>query len=228
MRHEPHAESGVMATELERKPTPKLRQVAQPEGQERYESLGYRAKTLLLGPALTTSQLSHERVSKRVALAVFSSDPISSTAYATEEILLVLGDLAQSRLPDVEVGVTREVVYGSVRIQERRRLHHEIATALGRDVRRTLTAPLSASVFLKVTGSPVWAGDAGGFSVGKVNVALADWICGIPPIPTGCTSAVSSVQTNILPRFASSVTAFAVFAFTIMVMGSVGVPLART
>jgi amino acid transporter len=31
-----------------------------------------------------------ERISKRVALAVFSSDPISSTAYATEEILLVL------------------------------------------------------------------------------------------------------------------------------------------
>src|SRR5215204_2008930 len=62
----------------------------------RYESLGYRAKRALLGPALTTSQLAHERVSKRVALAVFSSDPISSTAYATEEILLVLvgGSLA--------------------------------------------------------------------------------------------------------------------------------------
>jgi amino acid transporter len=44
----------------------------------------------MLGPALTTSQLVDERVSKRVALAVFSSDPISSTAYATEEILLVL------------------------------------------------------------------------------------------------------------------------------------------
>jgi amino acid transporter len=56
----------------------------------RYQSVGYRAKKLLLGPALTTSQLVHERVSKRVALAVFSSDPISSTAYATEEILLVL------------------------------------------------------------------------------------------------------------------------------------------
>jgi amino acid transporter len=56
----------------------------------RYQSLGYRAKKLLLGPALKTSQLAHERVSKRVALAVFSSDPISSTAYATEEILLVL------------------------------------------------------------------------------------------------------------------------------------------
>jgi amino acid transporter len=44
----------------------------------------------MLGPALRTSQLVHERISKRVALAVFSSDPISSTAYATEEILLVL------------------------------------------------------------------------------------------------------------------------------------------
>ena len=61
-----------------------------PAPSRRYQSAGYRAKKLLLGPALKTSQLTHERVSKRVALAVFSSDPISSTAYATEEILLVL------------------------------------------------------------------------------------------------------------------------------------------
>jgi amino acid transporter len=61
-----------------------------PAPSRRYQSLGYRAKKLLLGPPLKTSQLAHERVSKRVALAVFSSDPISSTAYATEEILLVL------------------------------------------------------------------------------------------------------------------------------------------
>ena len=67
-----------MATELERKPTPKLRQVPQPEGQERYESLGYRAKRALLGPPFKTAQLAHERITKRVALAVFSSDPISS------------------------------------------------------------------------------------------------------------------------------------------------------
>jgi amino acid transporter len=67
-----------------------------PAPSRRYQSVGYRAKRALLGPALTTSQLTHERVSKRVALAVFSSDPISSTAYATEEILLVLvgGSLA--------------------------------------------------------------------------------------------------------------------------------------
>jgi amino acid transporter len=57
---------------------------------QRYQSLAYRGKRILLGPALKTSQLVHERISKRVALAVFSSDPISSTAYATEEILRVV------------------------------------------------------------------------------------------------------------------------------------------
>ncbi|HKO83614.1 MAG TPA: APC family permease [Actinomycetota bacterium] len=69
---------------------------SRPTRSRRYESLGYRTKRLLLGPALQTNQLVHERISKRVALAVFSSDPISSTAYATEEILLVLvgGSLA--------------------------------------------------------------------------------------------------------------------------------------
>jgi amino acid transporter len=78
-------------------PQPTLqRQPPAPAPSRRYQSVGYRAKKLLLGPALKTSQLTHERVSKRVALAVFSSDPISSTAYATEEILLVLvgGSLA--------------------------------------------------------------------------------------------------------------------------------------
>jgi len=70
---------------------PELRRVPPvPATSRRYQSLGYRAKKLLLGPPLKTSQLSRERVSKRVALAVFSSDPISSTAYATEEMLLVL------------------------------------------------------------------------------------------------------------------------------------------
>lgn len=44
----------------------------------------------MLGRALTTDQLEHERLSNSVALAVFSSDALSSTAYASEEILLTL------------------------------------------------------------------------------------------------------------------------------------------
>lgn len=65
----------------------------EPEGPQAgtpYRSLGYRAKRLFLGPPFRTAQLVHERITKRIALAVFSSDPISSTAYATEEMLLVL------------------------------------------------------------------------------------------------------------------------------------------
>ena len=47
-------------------------------------------KRLLVGRALRTAQATHERLTKKTALAVFSSDALSSTAYATEEILLVL------------------------------------------------------------------------------------------------------------------------------------------
>src|SRR5215217_7506468 len=79
-----------MATDLEPNAKPELRTLPRPDAGGRYQSLGYRAKRALLGPPFKTAQLAHERISKRVALAVFSSDPISSTAYATEEMLLVL------------------------------------------------------------------------------------------------------------------------------------------
>ena len=64
----------------------------QPVGYEPigYQSLGYRLKRALLGRPLPTSRLIHERLRKLVALAVFSSDAISSTAYGTEQIMLVL------------------------------------------------------------------------------------------------------------------------------------------
>ena len=39
---------------------------------------------------LATSEQEHQRIKKTIALAVFSSDAISSTAYATQEILLVV------------------------------------------------------------------------------------------------------------------------------------------
>lgn len=47
-------------------------------------------KRFIIGRALRTEQAHHERLTKKTALAVFSSDALSSTAYATEEILLVL------------------------------------------------------------------------------------------------------------------------------------------
>jgi amino acid transporter len=61
--------------------------VAVPELVDLPETLGYRIKNKLLGPPLDTEALAHERLGIPTALAVFSSDCISSSAYATEEIL---------------------------------------------------------------------------------------------------------------------------------------------
>jgi amino acid transporter len=47
-------------------------------------------KRIFVGSPLPTAQSRHERLDKRTALAVFASDALSSVAYATEEILLVL------------------------------------------------------------------------------------------------------------------------------------------
>lgn len=47
-------------------------------------------KRIFLGKPIASNELEHQRISKTVALAVFSSDAISSTAYATQEILMVI------------------------------------------------------------------------------------------------------------------------------------------
>jgi amino acid transporter len=53
-------------------------------------------KRLFLGRPLATTQMEEQRLTKRIALAVFSSDALSSTAYATEEILFVVAVGASS------------------------------------------------------------------------------------------------------------------------------------
>lgn len=47
-------------------------------------------KDVLVGSSMSNARLIEERLSKKVALAIFSSDALSSTAYATQEILLIL------------------------------------------------------------------------------------------------------------------------------------------
>lgn len=45
---------------------------------------------ILVGKPLQTKDLIHQSISKPIGLAVFASDALSSTAYATEEILIIL------------------------------------------------------------------------------------------------------------------------------------------
>lgn len=47
-------------------------------------------KRLIIGRPIATADEGHQRLSKKIALPVFASDAISSTAYATDEILVVL------------------------------------------------------------------------------------------------------------------------------------------
>src|SRR3954466_15111172 len=50
----------------------------------------HHAKRLVVGPPLASGQLPETLLAKRLALPVFCSDPLSSVAYATEQMILVL------------------------------------------------------------------------------------------------------------------------------------------
>src|ERR1700723_3438051 len=58
------------------------------------ESRRYRVKRVLLGPPLVSDDLHGQRLGKPTALAVLSSDVMSSSAYATEEMLRILVPIA--------------------------------------------------------------------------------------------------------------------------------------
>lgn len=52
--------------------------------------MGINFGRLLVGKPLATKDLEHQSISRPIGLAVFASDALSSTAYATEEILIIL------------------------------------------------------------------------------------------------------------------------------------------
>ena len=54
------------------------------------ESRAYRLKNKILGPPLVTEQLGHESLANPVALGVLAPDMISSSAYGTEQMLIVM------------------------------------------------------------------------------------------------------------------------------------------
>jgi amino acid transporter len=66
-------------------------------------------KRTLVGDPISSELAHHERLSKKTALAVFSSDALSSVAYSTEAILLVLlaaGSIAIGYLVPIVIGIT--------------------------------------------------------------------------------------------------------------------------
>jgi amino acid transporter len=65
-------------------------------------------KRTFVGDPISTEQAHHERLDKKTALAVFSSDALSSVAYSTEAILLVLlaaGSMTIVYLVPITIGI---------------------------------------------------------------------------------------------------------------------------
>jgi len=85
-----------------------------------YKSL----KRFFVGSPMRTEQAIHERLNKKTALAVFSSDALSSVAYSTEAILLVLlaaGTAAIAYLPFIVIGIT--LLLGILVLSYRQTIH---------------------------------------------------------------------------------------------------------
>jgi amino acid transporter len=78
-------------------------------------------KRWLVGRPMPLAQARHERLDKRVALAVFSSDALSSVAYASEEILLVLilaGAVAAHLSVPIALAITALLVIVTISYQQ--------------------------------------------------------------------------------------------------------------
>ncbi|MFN2219526.1 MAG: APC family permease, partial [Anaerolineae bacterium] len=72
-----------------------------------------RLRQTLIGTPLPSADIMHEKLGKVKALAVFSSDALSSVAYATEEILLVLviaGTASRDLLMPIALAITALLV----------------------------------------------------------------------------------------------------------------------
>src|SRR5688572_20126985 len=82
-------------------------------------------KSILVGRPKSTAGLEHERLTKKVALAVFASDALSSSAYATEEMLVVLVGVAGIAAAgwSIPLSITITVVLGIVIFSYRQTVH---------------------------------------------------------------------------------------------------------
>ena len=75
----------------------------------------------LIGQPLRSIDLPHQTVGKLVGLAVFASDALSSTAYATQEILIILaaaGTLALGYVFPIAIAITALLVIVTVSYEQ--------------------------------------------------------------------------------------------------------------
>jgi amino acid transporter len=151
-----------------------------------------RIKRVAIGRPLASEEEITERLSKKKALAIFSSDPISSSAYATEEILRVLllagvGALLLSTPISIAIAVMlavvsisyRQICYaypsgGGAYVVSRENLSHKIAliAAAALLVDYVLTVAVSSASAISQIVSVVPELHVVGIEIGVVSITL--------------------------------------------------------
>jgi amino acid transporter len=140
-----------------------------------------RVKRLLFGRPLPSERLEHERLSKKTALAVLSSDAISSVAYATDQILFVVAVLGAAALSYV-VPISAVIV--------------ALLVLVGLSYRQTIFAYPAGG------GSYTVAKDNLGVPAGLVAAAalLTDYILTVAVSISGGVAAITSAYQQLAPH----------------------------
>src|SRR5437660_9654860 len=140
-----------------------------------------RLKSLLFGRPLPSDRLEHERLNKKTALAVLSSDAISSVAYATDQTLLVLAVIGTAALNYV-VPISGVIV--------------ALLALVGLSYRQTVFA------YPQGGGSYTVARENLGQRAGLVAAAalLTDYILTVAVSISGGVAAITSAYPSLLPH----------------------------
>ena len=140
-----------------------------------------RVKRLLFGRPLASERLEHERLDRKTALAVLSSDAISSVAYATDQILFVVAVLGAAALSYV-VPISAVIV--------------ALLVLVGLSYRQTIFAYPAGG------GSYTVAKDNLGVPAGLVAAAalLTDYILTVAVSISGGVAAITSAYPRLAPH----------------------------
>jgi len=154
------------------------------------------AKRALIGRPLASERLDHERLNKKTALAVLSSDAISSVAYATDQILFALGGAMGVMALQFVVPISAVIV--------------GLLALVGVSYRQTIAAYPSGG------GSYTVAKENLGQNAGLVAAAalLTDYVLTVAVSVSGGVAAMTSAYPSLVPHtVAISVGAIALLMF---------------
>ena len=144
---------------------------------------GYkRLKHFLFGRPLPSERLEHERLNKKTALAVLSSDAISSVAYATDQILIVLAVLGTAAAVHYTLPISAVIV--------------GLLVLVGLSYRQTIFAYPNGG------GSYTVARENLGVGPGLVAAAalLTDYIMTVAVSIAGGIAAITSAYHSLIPH----------------------------